>query len=105
MSHAVATSLWVQQSFFSGSKDGARGMYACLAIDHLSLRVHVPENHILTPSLYYNYYYLKPKYLLVGYMDPLGVLVDPQCKAFLEGLDLEPRALNNLTLGGHCSYI
>ena len=30
------------------------------------LRVKVPNNHILTPNLYYNYYYPKPKYLLLG---------------------------------------
>ena len=26
--------------------------------------------HILTQNLYHNYYYPKPKYLIVGYMDP-----------------------------------
>ena len=39
---------------------------------HLTLRVQVPNNHILTQNLYYNYYYPNPKYLLIGYMDPLG---------------------------------
>ena len=38
----------------------------------ISLRVQVPNNHILTPNLYYNYYYPNPKYLIIGYMDPLG---------------------------------
>ena len=38
-----------------------------------SLRVQVPNNHILTQNLYYNYYYPKPKYLIIGYLDPLGV--------------------------------
>ena len=38
----------------------------------LTQRVQVPNNHILTQTLYYNYYYLKPKYLIIGYMDPLG---------------------------------
>ena len=38
----------------------------------LTLRVQVPNNHILTQTLYYNYYYPKPKYLTIGYLDPLG---------------------------------
>ena len=28
------------------------------------------NNHILTQNLYYTYYYPKPKYLIIGYMDP-----------------------------------
>ena len=36
------------------------------------LRVQVPNNYILTQNLYYNYYYSKPKYLIIGYLDPLG---------------------------------
>ena len=40
----------------------------------LSLRVQVPNNHILTQNLYYNYYYPNPKYLIIGYMDPLGMV-------------------------------
>ena len=40
----------------------------------VTLRVQVPNNQILTQNLYYNYYYPKPKYLIVGYMDPLGQL-------------------------------
>ena len=39
----------------------------------LTLRVQVPNNHILTKNLYYNYYYPKPKYLIIGYLDPLGI--------------------------------
>ena len=40
--------------------------------DRISLRVQVPNNHImLTPNLYSNYYYPNPEYLLIGYMDPL----------------------------------
>ena len=38
----------------------------------VTLRVQVPNNHILTQNQYYNYYYPKPKYLIIGYMDPLG---------------------------------
>ena len=42
-------------------------------VSQLTLRVQVPKNHILTPHLlYYNYYYPKPEYLIIGYMDPLG---------------------------------
>ena len=44
----------------------------------LSLRVQVPNNHILTQNLYYNYYYPKPKYPIIGYMDPLGLNVGPE---------------------------
>ena len=39
----------------------------------LSLRVQVYNNHILTQKVYYSYYYPKPKYLIIGYMDPLGM--------------------------------
>ena len=39
-----------------------------------ALRVQVPNIHILPQNLYYNYYYPKPKYLIIGYMDPLGRL-------------------------------
>ena len=38
-----------------------------------SLRVQVLNNYILAQNLYYNYYYPKAKYLIIGYMDPLGV--------------------------------
>ena len=40
----------------------------------LPLRVQVPNNHIPTPNLYYNYCYTKPKYQIIGYMDPLGTM-------------------------------
>ena len=36
-----------------------------------SVRVQVPNKHILTQNLYYNYYYPKSKCLIIGYMDPL----------------------------------
>ena len=36
----------------------------------LTLRVQVPNNHVLTQNLYYNYYYPKPKYPSIWYMDP-----------------------------------
>ena len=35
----------------------------------------IPNIHILAQSQYYNYYYPKPKYLIIGYMDPSGNLV------------------------------
>ena len=41
----------------------------------LCLRVQVPNNHILTQNQYYNYYYPKPKYLIIGYMHPLGLAI------------------------------
>ena len=37
-----------------------------------TLRLQVANNHILTQNLYYNYYDPKPKYLIIGYLDPLG---------------------------------
>ena len=43
----------------------------------LPLRVQVLNNHILTQNQYSNYYYPKPKYLIIGYMDPLGSYVSP----------------------------
>ena len=30
-----------------------------------------PNSHILPHNMYYNYYYPKPKYLTIGYLDPL----------------------------------
>ena len=41
-------------------------------MDDVTLRVQVPNNQILTQNLYYNYYYKNPRYLIFGYMDPLG---------------------------------
>ena len=41
------------------------------------LRVQVPNNHILTQKLYYNYYYPRLKCLIIGYLDPLGTLLKP----------------------------
>ena len=41
-------------------------------VQGLTLRIQVPNNHILAQNLYYKYYYPKPKYLIIGYMDPLG---------------------------------
>ena len=36
----------------------------------LSLRVQVPNNHILNQNLYYDDYCPKPIYLIIGYLDP-----------------------------------
>ena len=41
----------------------------------VSLRVQVPNTHIFTQRLYYNYYYPKPKYLINRYLDPLGIVL------------------------------
>ena len=46
-----------------------RGRYFA---DYIALRVQVPNKYILTQNLYYNCYYPNPKYLIIGYMDPLG---------------------------------
>ena len=37
-----------------------------------TLRVQVPNNHMLTQNLYQNHYYPNPKYPIIRYMDPLG---------------------------------
>ena len=36
----------------------------------ITLRVQVPNNHILTQNLYYTYNHPKPKYLIIGYLGP-----------------------------------
>ena len=43
----------------------------CLGLLSFPLRVQVPNIQILTQNLYYNYYDPKPKYLIIGYLDPL----------------------------------
>ena len=45
----------------------------------LTLRVQVANYHILTQNLYHNSYYRKPKYLINGYMDPLGYMKSVAC--------------------------
>ena len=37
-----------------------------------TLRVQVPNSHILTQNLYYSYHDPKPKYLSIAYLDLLG---------------------------------
>ena len=43
-----------------------------------TLRVQVPNNHILAQNLYYSYYYPKPKYQIIGYLDPLGYALESE---------------------------
>ena len=61
-------------SVFKDLRRGGKEASACLreigAI--LTLRVQVLNNQILTQNLHYNYYYPNPKYLIIGYLDPLG---------------------------------
>ena len=38
----------------------------------ITLRVQVPNTHMLTQNLYYNYYYPNPRYVIIWYLDPLG---------------------------------
>ena len=45
------------------------------AVLNITPRVQVLKNQILTQNLSYNYYYPKPKYLIIGYMDPSGYRV------------------------------
>ena len=40
-------------------------------------RVQGPDHEMLIQNLYYNHYYPKPKYQILGYLDPLG---DPVSK-------------------------
>ena len=47
------------------SSSSAQCVVACL-----TLRVQVPNNHILNQNLHQNYYYQNPKYLIIGYLDP-----------------------------------
>ena len=51
-----------------------REVFHGLGVRSNPIRIQVPNNHILTSNLHYNhnYYYPKPKYLIIGYMDPLG---------------------------------
>ena len=41
-----------------------------LQVSHPTLRAQVLNNYILPQNLYYNSYLPKPKYLLIGSMDP-----------------------------------
>ena len=48
------------------------GKSRAFATASVTLRVQVLNNHMLTQNQFYNYFYPKPKYLIIGYMDPLG---------------------------------
>ena len=61
----------------------------------ITLRVQVPNNHILTQNLYYNYFYQNPKYLIIGYMDPVGY--EPACGL---GAPLKPSTVGTAARGG-----
>ena len=37
-----------------------------------TLRVQEADNHILAPNLYFENNYPKPRYLIIGFLDPLG---------------------------------
>ena len=50
-------------------QDGALGKKENLSLGQ-TVRVQVLNIHILHPKLYYYYYYPKPKYLIIGYLDP-----------------------------------
>ena len=47
-----------------------------LTTARITLMVQVPNHYILTQNLYYNHYYPKSKYLIIGYLDP----VDERCR-------------------------
>ena len=49
----------------------------------MALRVQVPNDHILAQNLHQNHYYPKPKYLMIGYMDPQAQRALPSCWAHL----------------------
>ena len=45
-----------------------------LADDSLTLRVQVPNNHIITlPDINLDNYHPQPKYLIIGSFGPLGI--------------------------------
>ena len=51
-----------------------------------TLRVQVPNDHVLAQNLYYNYYCPKLKYLIIGYMDPVGYIGWAQHRILQGGL-------------------
>ena len=53
----------------------------------LAVRVQVLNTHVLTQTLYYNYYYPNPRYLIIRYLDPLG---SPSFEAFPRSLNPKP---------------
>ena len=68
----------------------------------VSLRIQVPNNHILTRNLYYNYYYPKPKYLIIEYLDPLGIgfgVHTPEASGYAAAEKLPPIKNKRLSRG------
>ena len=53
-----------------GTRPGATRIAKTFKYQAPALRVQVPNNHILAQNLYYNCYYPKAEYLIIGYMDP-----------------------------------
>ena len=51
-------------------KGGDIGLFR---VKGLRFRIQVPNNHTLTQNPYYTYYDPKPKYLIIGYLDPWGI--------------------------------
>ena len=52
---------------------------------------------MLAQNLYYNYYYPKPKYLIIGYKDPLG-----QCSAVIQ--DISQEYVISVSVEQHLSF-
>ena len=56
-------------------------MYVCMYVCKdfgTPLRAKIANNHIVTPNLYYNSHYPKPKNLIIGYLDPHRVALSPK---------------------------
>ena len=59
-------------SSISGTRTTVILPIVMMVFENDAFRVQVPNNHILTQNLYYNSYCPKPKYQIIGYLDPLG---------------------------------
>ena len=81
-----------------GNRQGLKCFVETLNLlpEALTLRVQVPNNHMPTQNLYYNYYYPKPKYLIIGYLDPLG---KPQNSRFRATRPVHQPQVNMTQLG------
>ena len=56
---------------FQGFPEVRFGAWQCPR--SLSLRVQVPNIHILIQNLDYSFYFPTPKDVIIGYLDPLGI--------------------------------
>ena len=63
-------------------------MRGFLEFSKLTLRVQVPNNHILTQNLYQNYYYPKLKYPILGYLDCRCLKLGLRASGFISALRL-----------------